>query len=66
MSQKSTLVINFFPIIETYSPSNFIKDCSSELVRNMASLMIAVEKNIWLLWSKHTGDEAKELICHRI
>ena len=32
------------------------------LVQNMASLAVAREKNIWLLWNKHAEDEAEELI----
>ena len=31
-------------------------------VQNMASLGVAKEKNIRLLWSKHAEDEAEELI----
>ena len=30
------------------------------LVQNMASLVVAREKNIRLLWNKHAEDEAEE------
>ena len=32
------------------------------LVQYMASLVVAMEKNKRLLWSKHAEDEAEELI----
>ena len=31
-------------------------------VQDMASLVVAMEKNKWLLWSKHIEDEANEWI----
>ena len=30
------------------------------LVQSMASLVVAREKNIWLLWNKHAEHEAEE------
>ena len=31
-------------------------------VQNMASLVVAMENSVWLLWSKHGEDEAEEVI----
>ena len=30
------------------------------LVQNMASLVVAWEENVWLLWNKHAKDEMME------
>ena len=35
------------------------------LVQNIASLVVAREKNIWLLWNKHAEDWAEEFFLTR-
>ena len=35
-------------------------------VQNMASLVVAKEKNIWLLWNKYAEDEEEEFFWDQI